>query len=364
MSDDQDSVEATEEIVAELTSKSWEARLEIARQQRAEALAQADVSQTSENKTEFLSEPLEEQSAPARGSSRLERVVYKYAHADQVATKAKTWAINRMSLIVLGAVLCGAFLQWSATKLIAGWAESQELSAVDSRESVVESPIAIAHVSAIQTSVLEPKNPSVTGADPLGDDTPEIALSVEKSDATLPAPNLELDQPPKDIPQLATPVIPEPEMQAAIEALVMSIDEPAYSSTEDPQQGPDLSVPEPPKPVIDVAVSVFVPAGVSSDISADALDALKGGQAEIVASALVGYSVKQTQVRFYHQADAERAGLAAEALGGIARDFTNAASKTQPGHIEVYLEGQGGGRTRNPSRSIEQFVTRLVNEFR
>ncbi|WP_216599047.1 hypothetical protein [Ruegeria sp. HKCCD7318] len=124
---------------------------------------------------------------------------------------------------------------------------------------------------------------------------------------------------------------------------------------------------QPSKPSIDLEVSLFVPARVSQDTSDRAFELLNESQANVVATARVGYRIRETQVRYYHPADAENADLAAKALGGIARDFTGSGSKTRPGRIEVYLAGAGGGANRtsdNQPNSFDNFIERILNELR
>ncbi|WP_170760929.1 hypothetical protein [Ruegeria lacuscaerulensis] len=114
---------------------------------------------------------------------------------------------------------------------------------------------------------------------------------------------------------------------------------------------------------------MFVPVEVSAEASDNALDVLTSGRASVVATARVGFSVKETQVRYYHPGDAEEAMLAAGALGGISRDFTNSATKTRPGRLEVYLAGNGAssGQKRNlrgQPNQFDVFIARLLDELR
>ncbi|WP_298851461.1 hypothetical protein [uncultured Ruegeria sp.] len=118
---------------------------------------------------------------------------------------------------------------------------------------------------------------------------------------------------------------------------------------------------------IDLEVSLFVPSRVSQDASSRALDLLTQGRATVVATARVGFRVKQTQVRYYHPDDAGNAALAADILGGVARDFTSSGSKTRPGRIEVYLAGSGSGprRSSDPQPTeFDKFIARILNELR
>ena len=75
----------------------------------------------------------------------------------------------------------------------------------------------------------------------------------------------------------------------------------------------------------------------------------------------MNYTIRQTQVRYYHRDDAAEAAATAEALGGIARDFTDTARKPKPGRLEVYLAGSGGSQA-TPARmnEFERFLRRLL----
>ncbi|MCA0908078.1 hypothetical protein LCM27_16890 [Ruegeria marisrubri] len=118
---------------------------------------------------------------------------------------------------------------------------------------------------------------------------------------------------------------------------------------------------------IDLEVSLFVPLRVSQDASSRALELLTQGRATVVSTDRVGFRVRETQVRFYHPSDAENAALAADALDGILRDFTNSGSKTRPGRIEVYLAGSGGTSSRNSDTrptEFDKFIARILGELR
>ena len=126
---------------------------------------------------------------------------------------------------------------------------------------------------------------------------------------------------------------------------------------------PDEVLPDS-RPELDIEVALIVPTRVSEDARNVALKVLADGEANVVASARVGYSVKETQVRFYHPNDAEMAALTAKALGAISRDFTDSNVKTRPGRIEVYLAGRGGGSSKSDGDEkqtrFDQFIARLL----
>lgn len=126
---------------------------------------------------------------------------------------------------------------------------------------------------------------------------------------------------------------------------------------------PLLSVQSP----IDLEVSLFVPSRVSQEASSRAFELLTQGRATVVSTDRVGFRVRETQVRFYHPSDAENAALAADALDGVLRDFTNSGNKTRPGRIEVYLAGSGGASQRGSDQQpteFDSFIARILGELR
>lgn len=132
---------------------------------------------------------------------------------------------------------------------------------------------------------------------------------------------------------------------------------------------PDVEIsaqsPDPPLPTISADVSLFVPTRLSDDEAGEAFQTLTQENSSRVTTARVNYSVRQTQVRYYHSSDADSAAKVAEVIGGISRDFTGSASKTRPGHIEVYLAGTGSGQPRRAApNSFEAFLERLLQDLR
>lgn len=91
-------------------------------------------------------------------------------------------------------------------------------------------------------------------------------------------------------------------------------------------------------------------------IGDDALDRLAGVLAGIGFApnpvARVGFSVRDTQVRFFHAADAAAAAVLAGAAGAVARDFTSFRPSPPQGTLELWLEGgTGGPAAGQPSRA-------------
>ena len=137
------------------------------------------------------------------------------------------------------------------------------------------------------------------------------------------------------------------------------------------QQTPaiDAEWPPPDKPIqsISADISLFIPTRVPEAATIEAIEILTQRKSGGIETARVNYTVRQTQVRFYHPADADNAAKAAEALGGVSRDFTGSASKTQPGRIEIYLAGSGAGQRRQTdaeTNGFEAFIQRLLQELR
>ena len=64
--------------------------------------------------------------------------------------------------------------------------------------------------------------------------------------------------------------------------------------------------------------------------------------------ARVNFTVKQTHTRYYHETDAGAAKRIADAMNGLARDFTSFSPKPDPGTIELYLSGQGAQDLLSP----------------
>ncbi len=150
------------------------------------------------------------------------------------------------------------------------------------------------------------------------------------------------------------PVTPEP----ANVTLDEDVTDAAVSAEDTDQPSALNAVPAP------IEVALFVPSTVSTDTSNRALAALKNERSNVVATARVGYSVRETHVRYYHPNDEAHAILAADALGGISRDFTGSGTKTPPGRIEVYIQGTAQRtQPRNEQTEFERFLARLIAEI-
>ncbi|CUK14007.1 hypothetical protein RUE5091_03720 [Ruegeria denitrificans] len=371
MSDVEGSDGENENIAAELNSKCWEARLELARKQRAAALANNQAPREPKTPADTCPAPPRDEAPAKPGASKFEQVIFKSTQLKKPVAHSRRKYVNRMYPIIFGAMLCGAFLHWAATSVLAGWRNP---------DTVVQAGLPIESASETDEKA-DPREDSASLSN--GElDTPKTAAQFDNlnfSDITsqpgLGSLESEITKP---VGNMAPPVLVAPEVLLLPALQNLNKRDKSLKSARNVTTVPAVArgtVPETPEmtdywPVQDrtkeTEVSLFVPAGVSKQTSITVLEILTSDQTDVVATARVSYSVKATQVRYYHHKDSEVADLTAKSLGGISRDFTNAGSKTRPGHIEVYLAGTGGSRTRPPNPGadpVERFVLRILEEF-
>lgn len=62
----------------------------------------------------------------------------------------------------------------------------------------------------------------------------------------------------------------------------------------------------------------------------------------------VSYVVRQTQVRYFHEADAASAAVLADTIGGALRDFTDYAPSPPEGLVEVFIAGRAPAAASRP----------------
>lgn len=78
-------------------------------------------------------------------------------------------------------------------------------------------------------------------------------------------------------------------------------------------------------------------------------------------------SIRNTNIRYYHDQDREPATLLADNLGGVARDFTNFTPPPNPGVIEIWMAGRSGPAQSNQgsatARGIEADLEALRNSI-
>ena len=373
MSDVKGSDGTKEDIAAEPSTQSWEARLEIARKQRASALADARVAAAPKTAWELQGNIFQDNEPVEPGESKLEQVVSKTARPKVPAKRRQGQIPHRLAFIVAGAMLCGAFLQWAATSVWAGWRSPDASAQVSLNAATFETPTgsdsdnqrvraghdqsepAVPVIWADEPDILTLKDIEVPAVRP---PKPDVAPGPARHVPPPAAISMEALPPPM-MPGLGEAVTPRP-----LPEFVANYDQDTAIPKVEVARSEISSKPQKP---LATAVSLFVPMGVANEASANAYKILSSGRTDVVTTARVGYSVKATQVRYYHSDDAELADQAAESLGGISRDFTNSGSKTRPGHIEVYLAGSGGGRARTYQQRtdpVERILARIFEEFR
>jgi hypothetical protein len=72
------------------------------------------------------------------------------------------------------------------------------------------------------------------------------------------------------------------------------------------------------------------------------------------------YTIRETQVRYYHKQDAGAAALAAGQTGALLRDFTDYSPKPDAGVIEIWMAGTSPSpKTTTASRTVGNDLTEL-----
>jgi hypothetical protein len=151
-----------------------------------------------------------------------------------------------------------------------------------------------------------------------------------------------------DLPDLAALAVPAPESAAldALRAPPPALAEPAPAAPEtDAAPGAPEAVPAPDAPPGPQRLVLHYPssAGEAAGGAADRITGLGLGAPTLTP---VGFSISQTNVRFYHAADRESATRIAAALEGAgagpvqARDFTDFRPSPPAGLVEVWLSGE------------------------
>lgn len=119
---------------------------------------------------------------------------------------------------------------------------------------------------------------------------------------------------------------------------------------------PDGSVPVQPVPVapgprFPGPVVMNAPESLTEAEIAAIVEELRGRGFVLTEPARVAATVKQSNVRYFHEADAEAAAAVAAALGAIVRDFTDFASTPPAGTIEVWIAGRGPTSAAVPGKT-------------
>ncbi|RBW62101.1 hypothetical protein [Ruegeria sp. A3M17] len=93
----------------------------------------------------------------------------------------------------------------------------------------------------------------------------------------------------------------------------------------------------------EVAFRIYAPTNVPQDVVDSVVTNLTSTGHELSGQARVGFGITQSNVRFYHKQDEERATALARDSGALLRDFTGSNVKTPSGIIELWLAGEGSG---------------------
>lgn len=116
-------------------------------------------------------------------------------------------------------------------------------------------------------------------------------------------------------------------------------------------------------------VVLLVPAFVPQASAEEAITAAAALGIPVDQTRRASVSISRTNIRYYHEEDAEAATILASGIGGIARDFTDFTPPPNPGVIEVWLEGRGGGGISSSNqgsatvRGIEADLAALRNSI-
>ncbi len=131
-----------------------------------------------------------------------------------------------------------------------------------------------------------------------------------------------------------------------------------------PDEAITPSEPEPAPANSVVAFRIYAPTNVPQGVVDSMVTNLTSTGHELNGQARVGFGITQSNVRFYHKQDEERAAALARDSGALLRDFTGANVKTPNGIIELWLAGEGSGvaavkRTTTRSTSSAQSPNRV-----
>ncbi|MEO9825528.1 MAG: hypothetical protein ABJF50_14010 [Paracoccaceae bacterium] len=99
---------------------------------------------------------------------------------------------------------------------------------------------------------------------------------------------------------------------------------------------------------IELRIALIIPDTATDNAVRAVTTALEKTGFEVAAPRRVSYVIKQTQVRYFHEEDAEPAGLLAEKISGSLRDFTDFAPSPPNGLVEVFIAG------RAPATPVER----------
>lgn len=299
-----DRTEASPHAGVVLDPIALEDRLRVAREQRAEALARRQVSVRPRPLAPAPRQPLRApvtelvDTAPPSLSVRRPRAVAPAAEAPAQEKSASPLVL----LLALGL---------SAPFVLSHF--SREAPPIE-REKVASAPPAVSAPAVAEIAAAPDPAPAqaIAIAAPAADPAPAKPMIV----SPIPA------DPPRIVESAAEPAPPAPPAQA----------EPQMSAAPRAER-----------------ILVNAPSSVPTDAVDATLAALKGTGFSDVSLQPTRLTIRTSSVRYYHDADADAAFDVAALIGpGLpggaieARDFSDAASRGAPGHIEVWIAGAPG----------------------
>ncbi|WP_282150863.1 hypothetical protein [Ruegeria atlantica] len=133
---------------------------------------------------------------------------------------------------------------------------------------------------------------------------------------------------------------------------------------------------EPAPANMSVAFRIYAPTNVPQSVVDSVVSNLTSTGHELNGQARVGFKITQSNVRFYHKQDEERAAALARDSGALLRDFTGSNVKTPSGIVELWLAGKGSGvarvkrtntrstaRTQAPNR-VNQLKSQVLSKLK
>ncbi|WP_146065111.1 hypothetical protein [Albidovulum inexpectatum] len=116
---------------------------------------------------------------------------------------------------------------------------------------------------------------------------------------------------------------------------------------------PEVGASLPPGPALkDLRVLLNAPQDVSGDRIAEVVTNLAQSGFRPPDPTKVAFAISRSNVRYFHQGDAQAARILAERIGADLRDFTDFTPSPPQGTIEVWLAGRGAPQIRRaPGRT-------------
>ncbi|WP_108859019.1 hypothetical protein [Ruegeria sp. Alg231-54] len=152
---------------------------------------------------------------------------------------------------------------------------------------------------------------------------------------------------------------PAPLMTPAAYETSLALRAPVLSAIPSPLESPVLPLtppllndaitplePEPAPANVSVAYRIYAPTNVPQSVVDSVVTNLTSTGHKLNGQARVGFKITQSNVRFYHKQDEERAAALARDSGALLRDFTGSNVKTPSGIVELWLAGKGSDVTR------------------